>query len=42
MCCNCQYDVYPEGAFYMVGDIAEVGRKAEQMAKDLAAGDEKK
>ncbi|KAI9104808.1 P-loop containing nucleoside triphosphate hydrolase protein [Phlyctochytrium arcticum] len=28
-----KHDGYPEAAFYMVGDIEEVGRKAEELAK---------
>jgi len=30
-----KHDIYPEAAFYMVGDIDEVGRKASEILKQL-------
>jgi ATP synthase F1 beta subunit len=34
--CSGAMDVYPEQAFYMVGDLAEVATKAERIAKEAA------
>ncbi|KAI3641796.1 hypothetical protein MIR68_000163, partial [Amoeboaphelidium protococcarum] len=30
-----KHDQYPEGAFYMVGDVEEVPKKAEQILKQM-------
>jgi len=36
-----KYDNFPEQAFYMVGNIHDVIKKAEKIATDLAAAKEK-